>query len=113
MSDRVQKMYESAERRHDTDWLEVTEELQRELVRGVGIPECRMEEALRQLRAAPHQYPELKPLCVYHRQQRAKACPLAVGEQLPRDLGLMWQFDGSQGDVPREGTVLVVAGSYS
>lgn len=109
----MQKLYERAEQRHDTDWLEVTEELQRELIRSAGVPEHRVEEALWQLRAAPHQHLELKPLCVYHRQQRAKPCPLAVGAPLPKGLGLLWQNDGSQGDVPRDGTVLVVAGSYS
>lgn len=105
-------MYKEAELREDTDWLEVTVELQRRLVRKAGVPEPRLDEALRQLRAAPHKHPELKPLCVYHRQQRAKACPLHMGCELPSDLGLLTQ-SGEAGDVPRQGIVLVVAGSYS
>lgn len=41
-----------------------------------------MAAALMAMRAAPHTYPALKPLCIYHRHQRSARGP-SVGEVVP------------------------------
>ncbi|KAI7840526.1 hypothetical protein COHA_005825 [Chlorella ohadii] len=67
LSAEVQEAYAAAELREDTDWMEVTEGLQRRVLREFGVPPHQEETALRHFRAAPHLHPELKPLAIYHR----------------------------------------------
>jgi hypothetical protein len=63
----TQALYAAAELREDTDWMEAIAMLQRRVVREAGVPPEREELALRHLRSAPHRYPQLKPLALYHR----------------------------------------------
>ncbi|PRW59105.1 iodothyronine deiodinase [Chlorella sorokiniana] len=79
LSAEVQEAYAAAELREDTDWMEVTEGLQRRVLREFGVPPHQEETALRHFRAAPHMHPELKPLAIYHRHQRSRQGPGLVG----------------------------------
>eukprot|EP01124_Arcella_intermedia_P018639 TRINITY_DN2571_c0_g1_i2.p2 TRINITY_DN2571_c0_g1~~TRINITY_DN2571_c0_g1_i2.p2 ORF type:complete len:255 (-),score=91.80 TRINITY_DN2571_c0_g1_i2:520-1284(-) len=55
----TQRLYEEAERRVDTNWMKVTERLQREVVREFGVTDpLRIEEALYAMRTAHLVYPK-------------------------------------------------------
>ena len=83
-SPETQSLFAMAELRSDTDWMEVVEELQREVLRTVAkVPEHEMSEALTGLRRAPYDYPELKSIPLYHRYQRSRRGLYLPGSILP------------------------------
>ncbi|KAF8064545.1 Ank3 [Scenedesmus sp. PABB004] len=84
----TQAAYAAAEQQDSaTDWLEVTEGLQRRVLAEAGVDGGAMHVALAELRAAPHRHAALKPLCLYHRHQRAWDGP-PVGSAVPPELRL-------------------------
>jgi hypothetical protein len=106
-----------AELRHDTDWMEVTDRLQRRVVREFGAAPAAEDAALRHLRAAPHRHPHLKPLALYHRFQRSRQGDLGEGGAVPRGLELLDLATGGAVELaalaagPRP--LAVAAGSWS
>jgi hypothetical protein len=83
LSPATQALYAAAEARQDTDWMEVTDALQRRLLREAGVPPLSEAAALRALRAATHTYPALASIPLYVRHQRARAGELAPGPAAP------------------------------
>jgi hypothetical protein len=75
-------------------WMEVTDALQRRLLRQRGVPPEREAAALRALRAATHTFPALAAIPLYRRFQRARAGALAPGDA-PPDVPLL-AADGSR-----------------
>ena len=86
LSDETQAAYAAAEAREDTDWLEVTDALQKRVLREGGVPPARMAAALFALRAAaqllPHE-PELAAIPLYVRHNRAAQGSLRAGDAAP------------------------------
>ncbi|KAG2494373.1 hypothetical protein HYH03_007430 [Edaphochlamys debaryana] len=83
LSPETQALYAAAELSPDSDWMEVTEGLQRRVLTEAGVPEPKLEAALWAMRGAPYRWPELKPLCLYHRHQRSRPCPIPLGGLVP------------------------------
>jgi hypothetical protein len=85
LSAEVQARYASAEAGADdsVSWMEVTDALQRTLLRDAGVQPADEAAALRALRAAPHTFPALASIPLYHRFQRARAGTLAPGDAAP------------------------------
>lgn len=54
LSSEVQQQYAAAELREDVDWMEVTDGLQRRVLREEGVAEEQLEVALRAMRGAPN-----------------------------------------------------------
>ena len=68
------------------DWLGVTEELQRRVLAGAGVPPERMTAALYVLRAASQLFPgdeDVQRISLYARHNRASAGTLKAGDELP------------------------------
>ena len=65
------------------DWMEVTDRLQRRLLREAGVPPLQEADALRALRAATYTFPALASIPLYRRYQRARAGDLLVGHAPP------------------------------
>ena len=63
--------------------MEVTDALQRKLIREAGVPPERQAAALRAMRAATYTFPALASIPLYRRFQRARAGELAVGNAAP------------------------------
>jgi hypothetical protein len=82
LSSETQSKYAAAEKRHDTDWMEVTGGLQEQVLREHGVAEALLPAALRALRTAPYKFPQLKQFCIYHKYQRSRQGP-AVGSKVP------------------------------
>jgi hypothetical protein len=88
-SSETQQAYTEAEQRFDTDWMEVTDALQRKVLTEAGVSKLQMEVALSHFRAAPYHYPALKQIPIYHRYQRSRQGPLNEGDALPADIKLI------------------------
>ena len=87
LSASTQAAYAAAEAREDTDWLEVTEELQQRVLRDeAGVPPARMAAALFALRSAAQLFPrdaDLRSIPLYVRHNRAERGALRDGDALP------------------------------
>jgi len=112
----TQEIYALAERRCDTDWMEVTEELQRRVLREFGVED--VEVGLKALRCAWQLYPddpELREIPLYVKYNRARKGTLCVGDDAPNtdvvslDLSKEKLFKFMVDDVP----LVIIAGSYS
>ncbi|KAK9867669.1 hypothetical protein WJX84_003907 [Apatococcus fuscideae] len=90
----TQAAYAEAERSWRTDWMQVTIKLQEQVMREHGVSPFNMQAALRCFRSGPHEYPDLKPLALYHRHQRSREGPLCEGDLVPNVLLL--NLDGSR-----------------
>ncbi|GAQ85120.1 hypothetical protein KFL_002200060 [Klebsormidium nitens] len=91
----TQKKYAEAEKMEVTDWMDVTIELQKQVVREFGL-EGNMESALLQLRTAARTYPDdpdFRELPLYVKYQRSRAGHLKPGDSVP-DIMLM-KLDGA------------------
>ncbi|KNC46226.1 uncharacterized protein AMSG_02677 [Thecamonas trahens ATCC 50062] len=126
LSTRVQELYAAAERRSDTDWMEVTLELQKQVATefGYGPDHDRHDDVLVVLRRAAAIYPELPetaaiPLYVKH--NRAGEGRVVAGEAIV-DVPLLPLADGEIGCRTSltallagagERPLVVIAGSYS
>jgi hypothetical protein len=86
---KTQQAYTEAERSFDTDWMEVTDALQRKILVEAGVSEQEIETALADFRAAPYHYPALKQIPIYHRYQRSRQGPLKEGDPIPANLNLI------------------------
>ena len=86
LSEETQAAYAAAEANASdeaADWMEVTDALQRRLLRAAGVPPEREAAALRALRAATYTYPALASIPLYRRYQRARSGDLSVGDAPP------------------------------
>ncbi len=54
LSSEVQQQYAAAELREDIDWMEVTDGLQRRVLREAGVAEEHLERCLAAMRAVPY-----------------------------------------------------------
>mmetsp|Transcript_3420 Transcript_3420/g.8452 ORF Transcript_3420/g.8452 Transcript_3420/m.8452 type:complete len:241 (-) Transcript_3420:919-1641(-) len=80
----TQRRYATAESDWRTDWIVVTEQLQRDLVNEFGHVGAAAEaSALNQLRTATHRYPSLRDIPLYIRHNRARAGTIVPGDVLP------------------------------
>lgn len=116
ISTETQALFSQAELRADTDWMEVVEDLQREVLRSVAlVPEQEMAAALTCLRRAPYDYPELKSIPLYHRYQRSRRGQYGPGSNIPpltlQDMeGRPVPLISNENQFP---LTVIVAGSYS
>lgn len=119
LSPETQVAYSAAEEHTSSiDWLEVTEGLQRKVLLEAGVSSGQMAAALAAMRSAPYRHPALKPLCIYHRHQRAYEGPpvgsivpelqLALPQQPSKRVRLLDCFMS-----PRHQLLVLFAGSYS
>lgn len=111
----TQRVYAQAELGGDTDWMEVTDALQRRVVREAGVPLMHESTALRQLRTAPRVHPDLAHLAIHYKYQRVRMGDLREGDVVP-DVALA-TLDGAATSLhallhPQRPTVLL-AGSHS
>lgn len=84
LSEATQELYREAEKSDDTDWLEVTDQLQRRLLKEQGeVREEELESALIAFRSAIYTYPALAEIPIYRRFQRARAGYLTTGDLFP------------------------------
>lgn len=114
LSPEVQAAYTAAEvDSSDSDWLLVTEELQRRVVREFGATDENEAATLCALRRAALDNEEFVPL--YVRFQRARLGQLRIGNAVA-DCELM-KIDGGvtslENELRPESTTCVLAGSYS
>ena len=82
----TQAAYGVAEASFDSDWLKVTEELQKRVLRQHGVPPARLAAALYLLRTATQLFPhddELQRIPLYVRHNRAEQGDLQPGDPLP------------------------------
>ena len=63
--------------------MEVTDQLQRRLLRDAGVQPLQEADALRALRAATYTFPALASIPLYRHYQRARASDLRVGDAPP------------------------------
>ena len=116
-SEETQKLYTEAEKSYDTDWMEVTDALQRRILTEAGVSELLLEVALTHFRAAPYHYPALKQIPIYHRYQRSRQGPLNEGDSIPANLKLVDLSTNSSIDFTALASsgrpVAVLAGSWS
>jgi len=114
---KTQQLYEQAERGSQTDWMEITETLQRNLLKdeyGFKSPKD-LDWALKQLRSATTTYPELSSIPLYVKYNRARQTSLKV-EQIVPNVKLITLggeqtnlFDYCSSNRP----LVIVSGSYS
>lgn len=96
--------------------MEVTDALQRRLLRDHGVAAADEERALAHFRAGPYRYPHLKPLAIYHRYQRSRWGDLRECDAVPA-VTLRYLATGTDVDLaalaagPRP--VVLLAGSWS
>jgi len=95
LSQDTQELYSKAEEQNDTDWLEVTDQLQRRLLQEQGgVNEEDLESALLFFRSATYTYPSLAAIPIYRRFQRARSGRLAPGDLVP-DVTSLLTLEGS------------------
>lgn len=114
-SSEYQQRYQDIEsdRMSTSSWLNVTDELQRQVIREFQLDDD-MEEALNCLRCATQIYPELSSIPLYVRHNRARDGDLKEGEMVP-DVPVV-QLDNKEttlyNNLKNQPTVLI-SGSYS
>lgn len=126
MSDEMQSKYADAEKTaSDTDWMEVTNDMQTALLSEVGVPAERMAAALHLLRSAHRIWPddaEVRSVSCWVRHNRAREGSLRAGERAP-DVKLFLAPSEDDPSAPIQTTsvnemcdgkrTLVVSGSYT
>lgn len=111
-------LFGSVEHRHDTDWIDLADALQRRLVHEFG-DDGDPDHALLMLRTAATRFPndaEMAAISVYRRANRVRRGTLRVGDRLP-DVALV-DLHGAETTLwtasKRPGRPLfVIAGSWS
>lgn len=114
LSDEYQKRYAEAEKSSFRSWLDVTDELQREIIREFHLDE-EMDDALLCFRCATQIYPDLQSIPLYVKYNRARDGDLNIGDTAPNVPVLELNGQESQlfdGLKPSSSTVLI-GGSYS
>ena len=109
----VQERFRIAERSYATDWMDVAEEIQRQVCSEFGIMPHQMAEGLRQLRLAALRYPDL---AIYVRFNRCERGELRVGQPCPNIV--LFDLNGQKTKLlgPGRGNskkLVILAGSYS
>jgi len=115
LSPEYQQRYEQAERdsNAETSWLDVTDQLQRQVVREFHLEE-EMDEALLCLRSATQIYPDLKEIPLYVRYNRARQGDLQIGDTAPNVPVV--KLNGEESDLVEQFTsspTVLISGSYS
>ena len=113
LSEEYQKLYADAERRSYSTWADVTDQLQREVIREFHLDE-EMDEALLCLRCATQIYPDLKEIPLYVRYNRARDGDLQLNDVAPNVPVV--QLDGKEGqlfDGLESSPTVLISGSYS
>jgi len=82
-SPETQALYKKAEMTDETDWMEVTDMLQRQILRDYGLDEVDLEKGLFSLRTATKRFPELSDIPLYVKYNRARQGDLTVGDPAP------------------------------
>jgi hypothetical protein len=84
LSESVQKEYAAAEVSGVRDWMNVTEKLQENmLLKDFSVEPKNLQAALLALRSATHKYPDLKPLALYVKYNRAEDGKMQLGDSIP------------------------------
>lgn len=114
LSEEYQKRYFEAEKSSSSSWLDVTDELQRQVIREFNLDE-EMNDALLCLRCATQIYPDLKSIPLYVQYNRARDGDLQIGDVAP-NIPVV-ELDGKESQLfngldPSSSTVLI-SGSYS
>jgi hypothetical protein len=113
LSDEYQQRYNEAEKTSLTSWLDVTDELQRQIIRECHLDE-EMEDALLCLRCATQIYPDLNDIPLYVRYNRARDGDLQLGDIAPNVPVV--QLDGQETqlfDGLKSSSTVLISGSYS
>jgi len=113
LSDEYQKRYSDAEKTSFSSWLDVTDELQRQIIREFNLDE-EMEDALLCLRCATQIYPDLKDIPLYVKYNRARDGDLQIGDIVP-DVPIV-QLNGQENqlfDGLKSSSTVLISGSYS
>lgn len=115
LSPEYQQQYCQAEQSSasPSSWLDVTDQLQRQVIREFQLGE-EMDDALLCLRCATQLYPELRGIPLYVRYNRARAGDLNTGDLAP-DVPVV-NMDGQEGQLFNgltEKPTVLIAGSYS
>jgi hypothetical protein len=113
LSDEYQKRYTEAEKSSSSSWLDVTDELQRQIIREFNLDE-EMDDALLCLRCATQTYPDLKDIPLYVRYNRAREGDLQVGDVAPNVPVIQLDEKESQlFDGLKSSSTVLISGSYS
>ena len=113
LSDEYQQRFCEAEKSSFPSWLDVTDELQRRVIREFNLDE-EMDDALLCLRCATQMYPDLKNIPLYIRYNRAREGDLQLGDVVP-DVPVV-QLDGHESqllDGLKDSSTVLISGSYS
>jgi hypothetical protein len=113
VSDEYQKRYDEAETLSSSSWLDVTDELQRQIIREFNLDD-EMDDALLCLRCATQMYPDLKTIPLYIKYNRARDGDLQIGDTIP-DVPVI-QLDGKESqlfDGLKSSPTILISGSYS
>jgi len=113
LSDEYQKQYSEAEKTSFSSWLDVTDQLQRQIIREFNLDE-EMEDALLCLRCATQIYPDLKDIPLYVKYNRARDGDLQIGDIVP-DVPIV-QLNGQENqlfDGLKSSSTVLISGSYS
>ena len=89
MSPDIQEKYRIAEESDTEDWLDVTDQLQRDILKENLVGDADIEGALVALRTATYVYPQLATIPVYRKYQRAREGDLQEGCQAPQVSSLL------------------------
>jgi hypothetical protein len=113
LSTEYQKRYNDAEKTSTSSWLDITDELQRQIIREFDLDE-EMDDALLCLRCATQMYPDLKTIPLYIKYNRARDGDLQIGDTIP-DVPVI-QLDGKESqlfDGLKSSPTILISGSYS
>lgn len=95
MSPETQERYRIAEDTEIEDWLQVTDELQRSILKENSVDDADIEDAIVAFRTATYVYPSLATIPVYRRYQRARQGDLQIGHPAPQVSSLL-SLDGKR-----------------
>jgi hypothetical protein len=109
----VQERFRIAESTSSSDWMEVADQIQRQVLREFGIQPHHMVEGLRQLRSAALRHPEL---AIYVRFNRCERGSLREGDPCPNIV--LYDLEGRRQKLLVGGgggnrKLAILAGSYS
>lgn len=113
LSDEYQQRYADAEQSSSTSWLNVTDQLQRQVIREFNLDE-EMDDALLCLRCATQIYSDLKDIPLYVKYNRARDGDLQIGDSVPNVPVI--NLDGEEKqlfDELKSSSTVLISGSYS
>lgn len=114
LSDEYQKEYCQAEKTSYSSWLDVTDRLQRQVIKEFNLDDD-MEDALLCLRCATQIYPDLHDIPIYVKYNRARDGNLQEGDIVPNIPVI--QINGKENQLFDDGlkssSTVLISGSYS